>query len=170
MKTNKTVIKSIIYIFLLVLLDQVSKVIAYTYLIDCDTYFIPNFFGIRVVLNKDDLSYLNRVMDLSVPLSVLLILNLLIVIAIPFIYKSLKDKGRMEYTAFIFVFAGCFSSFLDKLIYKGSWDFIIFYKWIIDFKDIYITVFEVIVVLCLIKGFIKVIKQCKRRRHTRKRE
>ena len=124
-------------------------------------YFIPNFLGFRPYLNTENLSFLNRVLHLNIRNSTLLICNFVILLIVFDIYKNrVKSMSftKLEKVSFIFLIAGSFSSLIDKALYHGCLDYIIFFKWIVDLKDIYITVAEVLFPIVLIRNFVKLLK------------
>ena len=91
-KLNKNMLRFIFFICFFIALDQLSKIIVSLCYLEIDICLIPKFLGFRPVLNTDNLSFLNRVLHLNIPLYVLLIVNVIILGIFCVLYKKWKNK------------------------------------------------------------------------------
>lgn len=151
----------ILPVVVLILIDQAIKIYISTNFINSRFYFIDGIIGFKPQLNTE-FSWINDISNLGISLIPHLVLTGLILIAAILIYGYVHDNctmGRMEKGLFIFLFASAFCSFIDKAFWGGSLDYILLEGlFIFDLKDLYITVFEIITILCILfnyKGFRK---------------
>lgn len=135
--------KTLIFTFiLLMLLDQGLKIIIKFNFFN--TYFeiIPDFISFNPIINTQG-SWLNARFNFNVSFPLLILINGISLILFIEIYRYSKYKGVKCFWSdmcFIFIFAGALCSFIDKVFYGGSLDFIgISDLFIADFKDIYIN-------------------------------
>jgi len=145
--------KKILAVIGLVSTDMTIKTIIFNKLMMCKIKLFNNTFGFVPYLNKDQLSVFNKELNLGMSLSTLIIINVFIIILMPIGYryyvKNEYTNKYFEYT-YIFILSGVICSFLDKVIFSGSLDYILVGKQIIDMKDIYLLmsiVFGVVFVL-----------------------
>ncbi|MGH4138354.1 signal peptidase II [Clostridium sp.] len=140
----------------LVFLDQVAKLIVYTFLSNIKFNIFNNFFGFKVLLNSNHLSvFNNNFMNLRISINVLIILNILIclfLISLFKYFKHIKIKSEAIYISLILFIAGGVSSAIDKIFWGGSLDYIIFLGYIIDLKDIYLFLGSFITLVVLAKN------------------
>ena len=127
---------------ILMLLDQGLKlIIKFNFF---DTYFeiIPSFLSFNPIINTQG-SWLNARFNFNVSFPLLILINGISLMIFIEIYRYSKYKEFKSFWSdmcFIFIFAGALCSFIDKVFYGGSLDFIgISDLFIADFKDIYIN-------------------------------
>ena len=127
---------------ILMLLDQGLKlIIKFNFF---DTYFeiIPSFLSFNPIINTQG-SWLNARFNFNVSFPLLILINGISLMLFIEIYRYSKYKEFKSFWSdmcFIFIFAGALCSFIDKVFYGGSLDFIgIRDLFIADFKDIYIN-------------------------------
>ena len=124
------------------ILDQGIKiVIKYNYFND---YFeiIPNFLSFHPIINTHG-SWLNARFNFNINFPSLILINAISLMLFIEIYRYTKIKCGKSFwidMCFIFIFAGALCSFIDKVFYGGSLDFIgISNLFIADIKDMYIN-------------------------------
>lgn len=135
--------KSLIITFLiLMLLDQGLKVIIKTNFFDSYFEIIPDFLSFNPIINTQG-SWLNARFNFNIGFPLLILINGIALLLFIELYRYIKYKGQKNFwidMCFIFIFAGALCSFIDKVFYGGSLDFIgISDLFIADFKDIYIN-------------------------------
>ena len=146
----------ILPVIVLILIDQAVKIYISANFMNSRFYFIDGIIGFKPQLNTE-YSWINDISNLGITLIPHLIITALILMAAILIYGYMRDNctmGRMEKGLFTFLFAGAFCSFLDKAFWGGSLDYILLEGFFIfDLKDLYITVFEVITILCVLFNY-----------------
>jgi len=147
--------KSIFFIFtaLLILVEQgIKLIINASYLQNNDTI-IENFLYFKPMFNRD-YSWINSLFQLGVAKWPHIIMVTIIVTVVILIYLFVDHKGyntKVVSTAFAFIIAGGLCSFLDKVFWDGSLDYIYVQGYFtFDLKDVYINVFIGLVVLMFI--------------------
>lgn len=152
-------IKIFISVLLLVLVDQVIKSVISNNFMEKEFYFIDNILGFKTIINTK-YSWINSIMNLRIGYLPHVIVNSIIVflsIAIFFFVRERYQENKVVYLAFLLLIAGGLCSLIDKLFWGGSLDYILLKGFFVfDLKDVYISIFETIVVACLIfnyKGF-----------------
>lgn len=134
--------KSLLLFIILMLLDQGLKIIIKINFFH--TYFeiIPNFLSFNPIINSQG-SWLNARFNINIGFSLLILINAISLILFIEIYRYLKFKLKKNFwidMCFLFIFSGALCSFIDKVFYGGSLDFIgISNLFIADLKDIYIN-------------------------------
>ncbi|MDV4152772.1 signal peptidase II [Clostridium sp. AL.422] len=152
--------KIVVIIFIiLMLIDQVTKIIIKFFFFDKYIEIIKNFLSFDPIINTDG-SWLNARFGLGVGFSALIFFNLLAVILFIEIYRYYLSKGNKDFWAdmsFLFITTGALCSLIDKVFYGGSLDFIgISNLFIADFKDIYINLgILFFIMLIYVKGYFK---------------
>lgn len=134
-------IKSILVLLALVLIDQVIKVIIFFNFMLLDIRILGNKAGFLPHINIEQMSIFNHELKLGLGLVCLIILNLISLGLLTIIYYRFKKKEFTNHffqVTFLFIMAGSICSLLDKIVYGGSLDYILFYKDILDLKDIYL--------------------------------
>lgn len=136
--------KILIYIFVfLMLLDQGLKLIIKSKFFNFYFEIIPSFISFNPIINTHG-SWLNARFNFNVSFSILILINAISLILFIEIYrynKSLNNKNFWSDMCFTFIFSGALCSFIDKVFYGGSLDFIgISNLFIADIKDIYINI------------------------------
>jgi signal peptidase II len=141
------------------MLDQLIKLYIASNLMDKEFYFINHLVGFKPFQNTK-YSWINSLGDFGVSLMIHIIISILLILAIFIAYDFISRKYtfyKLTFTMFAFLFAGAFCSLIDKVIWKGSLDYILLEGFFIfDLKDVYLTVFEVLLVLAAVlnyKGF-----------------
>lgn len=134
--------KLLLMFIILMLLDQGLKIIIKINFFH--TYFeiIPNFLFFNPIINSQG-SWLNARFNINIGFSLLILINAISLILFIEIYRYLKFKIKKNFwidMCFLFIFSGALCSFIDKVFYGGSLDFIgISNLFIADLKDIYIN-------------------------------
>jgi len=149
--------KKIIAVIGFVSVDMIIKVIIFNNLMMYRIKVLNDKLGFVPYLNKDQLSVFNKELDLGLGLSALIVINMFIIILLPIGYRYyIKNEYTNKYFeyAYIFSLSGVICSFLDKVIFSGSLDYILVGKQIMDMKDIYLLmsiIFSIIFVLSYFK-------------------
>lgn len=135
--------KALLITFLiLMLIDQGGKFIIKKNFFDNYFEIIPNFLSFNPIINTHG-SWLNARFNFNISFTSLIIVNGISLLFFYEIYRYAKFKGNKNFWSdmcFIFIFAGALCSFIDKVFYGGSLDFIgISDLFIADIKDIYIN-------------------------------
>lgn len=158
---NRKSIKIIIPVLLLVLIDQAIKLVIYNNYLHVKFYFINNIIGFEPYINID-YSWINSLGKFGIGLLTHIIFNIIIFVFTIIFYRyinKLYNTNLMTDLAFTFLFSGEICSTIDKIFWGGSLDYILVERFFIfDLKDVYLSAFDVVVVLCLIfnyKGFRK---------------
>jgi len=132
----------LISFFLLFIFDQGIKIIIKSFFFDKYISIIPNVLFFNPIINTDG-SWLNARFNASVNFPLLIVINLVAIFLFIELYRYYCFRGESDYWAdmcFIFVTCGALCSFIDKIFYGGSLDFIgISTLFIADIKDIYIN-------------------------------
>lgn len=137
--SNKTL--WILFIILMLLDQGIKLIIKFNFF---DTYFelIPEFLSFNPIINTQG-SWLNARFNFNVGFPTLILINCISLLLFIEIYRYFAHKGVKNFWAdmcFIFIFSGALCSFIDKVFYGGSLDFIgISDLFIADLKDIYIN-------------------------------
>lgn len=154
-------LKIIIPVLLLVFIDQAIKIVIYNNYLNMKFYFINNLLGFEPYINID-YSWINSLGKFGISLLAHIIFNIIIFALTIVFYRfinKLYHTNRMTDLAFAFLFSGEICSTIDKIFWGGSLDYVLVEGFFIfDLKDVYLSLFDAIVVLCLIfnyKGFRK---------------
>ena len=106
-------------------------------------FFCNNGIGFTPYLNRDQLSLFNHEFSMSLGIITLIIINIFSLAILVFIYQFFKKR---EYTnvyyeiTFLFIFSGTLCSLIDKIVYKGSIDYMLLGGHIYDIKDVYLFI------------------------------
>lgn len=152
--------KIVILIFIvLMLIDQVSKIIIKSFFFNNYISIIKGFLSFDPIINTDG-SWLNARFNLNVGFSILIIINAIAIILFIELYRYYLSKGNKDFwgdMAFLFISTGALCSLIDKIFYGGSLDFIgISDLFIADIKDIYINLgLLFFIMLIYVKGYFK---------------
>lgn len=147
--------KSIFFIFTtcLILIEQGIKLIINANYLNNNDMIVENFLYFKPMFNRD-YSWINSLFQLGVAKWPHIIMVSLIVIVVILVYLFIDHKGyntKVVSTAFAFIMAGGICSFLDKVFWDGSLDYIYVQGYFtFDLKDVYINVFIGLVVLMFI--------------------
>jgi len=161
-KTKKYYIKSTVFILILIILDQITKYLAYHYLrLQKDAVWIKNVFVLHYLENTsaafslDPVTLLNRIFHFKVfknpivflkaKMTFFVILTIIVLIIIYCVYVRIPNTKRafpMNFMLELF-FAGSIGNCIDRIIHNYVIDF--FYFELINFPvfnvaDIYVTI------------------------------
>lgn len=139
--------KNILFIFLLITIEQSVKLIVAEYFINYHFNIIGDFLFFLPKQNTES-SWINSWLNLGIgPLPHILI-NIIIIIFLYYAFKYYSSKNKVchcLYWAYILILAGALCSLIDKIFWGGSLDYIgIKGFFIFDIKDIYITSSELL--------------------------
>lgn len=141
---------------ILILVDQFIKIVINTFLIEKQFSIIGSFVRFRPHLNTD-YSWINSIANLGMGLTLHVIIVLLILVIALVIYGYIKSKHNYDKfvdLTFSILFAGVFCSLIDKIFWGGSLDYISLKGlFIFDLKDVYITIFQCIIVYMLVVNY-----------------
>lgn len=147
--------KFILPISILIIIDQAVKLFIKKYLFDIQMVFIEGIIGFYPKINTNQSWGGNYIAILANPIvaNVLTILIFFIIITAYQFYRSKSKKESLPaMIIFTFVMAGCLCSFIDKIFWGGSLDFLdIPGLFIFDLKDGYLTVAEILFVIIGVK-------------------
>ena len=146
---EKKNIKYIMLTFILIVLDQVIKLI------------VKNYYNMRRPLIKDLISfsptlnskysYINSLFNLNMSkfFSTLLVVLILLVSYSFYMYYNYRYKENLFSTLFgVFFFSGAICSIIDKIFWNGSLDYIKIHGFFtFDMKDVYISIAEIIILI-----------------------
>lgn len=156
MKTNAKMAGTV---WILFMIDQLIKLYIAYHLMDKEFYMIDHLIGFKPFQNKN-YSWINSLGNFGVSLLIHIIVSIVLIAVIFVIYDFIRHKyafHRLTFIMFAFLYAGAVCSLVDKVIWKGSLDYILLEGlFIFDLKDVYLSVFEVLLVLTAVlnyKGF-----------------
>ena len=135
--------KKTIYLLILVIIDQGLKGTIYLKYMGKRVTFFSNKIGFTPHMNRSQLSIFNHEFNMNVSVFTLIIMNVFSILLLVIGYKFIKKR---EYTdhyfeiTFLLMASAALCSLIDKMIYKGCLDFILFYNHIYDLKDIYLFI------------------------------
>lgn len=128
----------------LFVLEQGIKLIINTKHLTSNQVIINNFLYFRPMFNRD-YSWINSLFNLGVSKAIHIILVGFIVLLVFLVYQylvSLKLNSKIVSVAFAFLLAGGLCSFVDKVFWDGSLDYIYVQNhFTFDLKDVFINVF-----------------------------
>lgn len=141
-------------VFFLILIDQLIKAIIYSNFMKTNISILNHKLGFKPYLNVEQLSIFNNELEMALSLKTLIGINLMSILALFFLYKYMKKlepvNTLMNYS-FAILNSGCVCSLIDKIVYKGSLDYILIYKKISDMKDIYLIIGVALFCIYLLK-------------------
>ena len=150
----------ILFIFLLIAIDQTIKIIINTYFRDYQFEIIPSLIEFKPTFN-DKHSYVNFLLNKNFGLNVgllahvIVILFLSIFVSVLFYYlrNNINNNTKLLDTAIIFLFAGIICSLIGKLIWEnGTLDYIYLKPlFVFDLKDTYPDISMVLFFIYFIK-------------------
>lgn len=147
--------KSIFLIFtsILIILEQGIKLIINANYLSNNDVIIENFLYFKPMFNRD-YSWINSLFQLGVAKWPHVIMVSIIVVLVVLIYLFIDHKGyntKVVSTSFAFILAGGICSFVDKIFWDGSLDYIKVQGYFtFDLKDVYINVFIGLVLLMFV--------------------
>ena len=145
---NKRVI---IYTIIFFLIDQITKMIASTYLPNNTIVVIPEFFKLRYALNTGAAwSILNN------HIVILIIITIIILFLILLFMKNFKDNKRNN-IAFALLFGGILGNLVDRIFHGYVIDFLDFKIFSYDYPifnvaDMLIVFGIILIIVAIIKG------------------
>lgn len=138
---------------LLIAVEQIIKIIINNNYLDNNDVIIENFLYFNPMFNRD-YSWINSLFQLGVSKLPHVIMVAVIMTMVIVVYFFIDHKGynsKIVSTAFSFLLAGGICSFVDKIIWDGSLDYIYVQNhFTFDLKDVYINVFIGLMVLMFI--------------------
>jgi len=124
--------KYILPVSILVLLDQVTKILARTFF-DPSLSILSDFFQLKTVYNQ------GIAFSLPFPQVFLIALTIVVLILLAF-YLIRKKPSREEQVVGILIFSGAMGNLIDRLIFGSVTDFLSFWNFpVFNFADIFIT-------------------------------
>ena len=144
--------KSVFFIFtaLLVAVEQIIKIVINSSFLDNNDVIIENFLYFKPMFNRD-YSWINSLFQLGVAKLPHILMVTFIMTMVVLVYLFIDHKGynsKVVSTAFAFLLAGGICSFVDKLFWDGSLDYIYVQgHFTFDLKDVFINVFIGLMVL-----------------------
>jgi len=155
-----------VLIFILVSIDQIVKIVisklffephVHIDFIDNILYFCPmqNTDGVNIVVRriatslfKIDTANPPFVLRIALPL---LALGIILFVSLYFAYLSKKYHSFIYYSL-IFVISGIICRLIDDIFWGGSIDYIGLFNWFVfDFKDAYITTWQIFMLLIVVR-------------------
>ena len=127
----------------MILADIFVKILIDNFLMGKKFFIISDKLGFVPFLNTEQMSVYNNELGLGLELSCLIVVNVISVLVVIGIRKSLKQGN--EWNALldigtVMILAGTFCSLIDKIFWKGSLDYLLIVDSIIDMKDIYMVI------------------------------
>ena len=153
----KRVIKSFPFaVFILIVVDQVLKIIIKNYLFNSEFEIIKNILYFQPNLHKNH-SWFNSLFNLNIEIFVYVIFTVIVIFLSFFVYGFLKENKKdklLVKLVFLFFYAGAICSLFDRIFWGGSLDFIYLKGFFIfDLKDIYLSLFEISLIIMIIINF-----------------
>ena len=136
--------------------DQFIKIIIKKYLINSEYEIIKNLLSFKPYFIQKH-SWFNSLFDLKIGMSVYIIFTVIVIFLSFFVYGFLKENKKAKLLVklvFLFFYAGTICSLIDKIFWGGSLDFIYLKGFFVfDLKDIYLSLFEIILIITIIMNF-----------------
>lgn len=151
--------KSLIFSCVLIVIDQVIKLLIAHYCIDVNVILLPDILSFRPIQNIN-LNWIASMIDYETPVLMMIIIQVfaLTIILLYSRYLSyLWIGGKNLITGMlIFFIAGIMCSFIDVIFWGGSLDFLRLFDWFIfDLKDTYLDIGLAFLILFTIEYYIK---------------
>lgn len=135
MKTSKVCL----LILLLVIIDQVIKIVINNYFLDIRFDIIPGLFEFKPTFN-DRYLYINHLFDLNIGFWGVILLNcfaFLIIFAFYSVFRNRISNTKLLDIAFNVLYAGLISAFIGTVFWNGCLDYIYLKPlFVFDLKDI----------------------------------
>lgn len=117
---------------------------------------LKGFLEFYPLFNRD-FSWINSLFQCGIGLLSHIIISVITLIGLIITYDFIKTKKQISNTldlAFVFIISGAICSLIDKVFWGGSLDYIYLVRFFVfDLKDVYVTAFEILLILSIIKGF-----------------
>lgn len=137
---------------ILILVDILIKIVIDVCFMNVQFYVFDGL-GFKPFLNTEQLSVFNNEFNMGLSLPVLFVINIISILGTFYIvekYKKVFLWNKIADIGFKLVLAGTICSFIDKVVWGGSLDYILFFGKIVDLKDIYLVVGFVQVILSVV--------------------
>lgn len=148
----------ILLVLALVLIDQSIKIYIHNNFMDKEFYILDSIFGVKPIINTK-YSCFNSFGNMGIGLITHIVLNIVMLFLILIIFDFIKERysnNKIIYCLFVLACAAAICSLIDKVFWGGSLDFISFKNFFIfDLKDVYISVFQIVAILCIILNYKK---------------
>ncbi len=148
--------KILLLVLLLVLIDQSIKILISSYWMDREINILGNILGFKPYINVE-YSWINAISNMGVGLLVHVIVNVVLLLVFSIIFDFIQERGITNTYVnciFAFVLAGGSCSLIDKVAWGGSLDYVLLKGFFIfDLKDVYLSVFEIMIILALIINY-----------------
>lgn len=141
------------WIFVLVIIDQVIKIVINTFFLDSQFEIIPSLFEFNPIFN-DKHSYVNSLfynkfhinLGLWPHLILFLILEIVVLALYDYFRKNISKNRKLLDAAVIFQSAGIICALIGNLIWKnGTLDYIYLKPlFVFDLKDLYLNCFSIL--------------------------
>lgn len=126
-------------ILILVLIDQITKIVVNSFFKEKSFRLLYGKLGFEVYLNKYYMSIFNSNLGLNLSTLILTFINLIILIFLVSFYLYIiktNSLNKVLRLSLILIISANICSIIDKVFWGGSLDFIVFFGYIIDIKDI----------------------------------
>jgi len=154
----KKSLRVMLLVLALVLIDQSIKIYIHNNFMDKEFYIFGSILGIKPIINIK-YSYFNSFSNMGISLLAYIVLNIVILLLFIAIFDFIKERytaHKIVYCLFVLVCAALICSLIDKVFWGGSLDFIFFKNFFIfDLKDVYISIFQIVAMLCVILNYKK---------------
>lgn len=152
--------KSFAFIFGLVAIDQMIKLIIARNFFDADVVLLPGILFFRPIQNTN-LSWIASILEYKVPVLLMIATQLFALIIVNLSYRYFSylwiEGKKFLNRMLIFLIAGIFCSFIDVAFWGGSVDFVRLFDWFtFDFKDIYLDIGIAFLLLFIVNYYIRV--------------
>ncbi len=147
--------KYMLPVSLCIIVDQLVKIIIYNHFFQEDFNVIGSFIRFRPIINTN-LSWGGNYIAIFRHFEFVIVINIIAIILFiaGFLFYKYKRTAPTFIAEVVFTLglSGCLCSLIDKVIWKGSLDYIqITGFFTFDIKDTYLTIFEVIFIFLVIK-------------------
>ncbi|MDR2918564.1 MAG: signal peptidase II [Tannerella sp.] len=145
----------ILWTIVLVVVEQVIKLIISTNYRDINFEIIPSLLEFKPVLNDKSFYWLS-LMNIDVGrwarMATAIILTGVLCLYY-FCMRTISEKGKLIDVTFIFGFAGLLCSLCDNIFFGGSWDYVYLKPlFIFDLKDLYLNCFVILFMIFCTKN------------------
>lgn len=137
----------------LIAIEQIIKIVIHQFFFHEYLPIIPPFVYFSPLFNRD-YSWLNSLFDLGVGKAAHIIITGIIILLIISVYLFISNtykKNKLFHCSFAFLFAGSMCSFIDKVFWDGSLDYIqLTGLFTFDLKDVYLNIAIGLAILLMI--------------------
>ncbi|AEV69882.1 signal peptidase II [Acetivibrio clariflavus] len=142
-------------VILLTAIDLIIKYVIYNNFMDTKILLFNRFVGFLPLINKTQMSFLNKELGMGVSNSVLIVINFLLLLILIFLYYRFYKLGYLNFHTKLILalfISASICSITDKIVLGGSLDYILLNKTVCDLKDIYLIIANVYVFVYMIKN------------------